>query len=178
MWQLSGSDRCCCICMCYRTCARCFLLVGTAEGSIVFTRWRQYAHPTNMLFLESAWISPLNSVSIGLAIFVLPTYWPRCPQEVITCRETCFSPSPLCRDCSIIYLQASKSIRKSTIIHSIWTILQYSRSIYSDYKNLHYKRSNCYQCKIDIIGDQSPPTNLHCKRSISYNAKRFLLITG
>jgi len=30
----------------------CCLLAGTAEGSIVFTRLRQCAHPTSTLFLE------------------------------------------------------------------------------------------------------------------------------
>jgi len=48
------------------------------------------------------------------------------------------------------------------------TFLHYSRSIYSHYKNLHYKRSTSSHCKINIIGDTSVPirpTNLYYKRS-------------
>jgi len=59
--------------------------IGTAEGSTIFTRWRQCAHPINTLFLKPTWVSPLNSISISSAIFVLPTHWSRPPQEGATC---------------------------------------------------------------------------------------------
>ena len=49
----------------------CCLLTGTAEGSIVFTRLRQCAHPTSTLFLEPPLVSLLNSISVGS----LPTHW-------------------------------------------------------------------------------------------------------
>jgi len=62
-----------------RTCTHCCLLAGTAEGSVVFTRWRQCAHPSNTLLLEAAWDSLVNNISNRLAVLVglLPTYWSR-----------------------------------------------------------------------------------------------------
>ena len=50
-----------------------FSCSGTTEGSIVFTGWRQCAHPSNTLFLEPALVSPLNGISIGSAVFGEPT---------------------------------------------------------------------------------------------------------
>jgi len=51
------------------TYTRCCLLAVTAEDSIVFTRWCQRAHPTTILFLEPAWVSPLNGISVCSAVF-------------------------------------------------------------------------------------------------------------
>jgi len=60
-----------------------------------------------------------------------------------------------CMDCSIVYPQASKSVRKSTLIHSTLTTMHYNRSIYSHYKNLHYKISISSQYKINITVSSS-----------------------
>ena len=52
---------------------------GADEGSIVFIRLRQCAHPTNTLFLEPALVSQTepSGISIGSAVFALPTHWSR-----------------------------------------------------------------------------------------------------
>jgi len=56
--------------------------------------------------------------------------------------------------------------------------VHYNTSINSHYKNLHYKKPMSSHCKINIIGDPSLPIiNLHYKRSISNNEKRFSIIT-
>jgi len=73
MWQWSAStaDKWVvgvALCTYCRTSTRCCLLAGTAEGSIVFSRLRQCASPTNTLFLEPAWVSPLNGFSSDSAV--------------------------------------------------------------------------------------------------------------
>jgi len=56
-------------------------------------------------------------------------------------------------------------------------MVHHNRSVYSSYKNLHFKTISSH-CKINILQDSSLLiTNLHYKRSISCNAKRFSLIT-
>jgi len=47
---------------------RCFLLAGTSEGSVVFTRWHQCAQLNGICFHEPAWVSPLNNISIRSAV--------------------------------------------------------------------------------------------------------------
>jgi len=159
-------DRHCCTCTHWRTCTRCCLLAGSAEDSIIFTRWRQCAaHPTNALFLQPALVSPLNGISIRPAVFALPTHWSR-PTERGNFRVTCGSPFPPNTDHSIVYLQASKSMRKATFVYSILSqqfciIIDLSIPI----------------IKICITKDPSLPiTNLRYKWSTSSNAKRFSLI--
>ena len=120
------------MCTSCRTSTRCCPLAGTAEGSIVFTRFRQCAHATNTLFLEPARVSPLNGISIGSTVFALLIHWCRPRGKGATFGSACIGPSPSRTDRSIVYLQASKSTRKSTpyiIFHSISTILHYKTKI-------------------------------------------------
>ena len=149
--------------------------IGTAEGSTVFTRWRQCAHPTITLFLKPT-SQPSKQHLDQFCYFCTAHPLVKTPTGSGNLWGTCVSPSTWCTDHSIVYLQASKSMRKSTpyIIHSILTVLHYNRSIYSYYEKLHYKRSICSHYKINTIGNPYLLIiNLHYKRFTSYNAKRF-----
>ena len=91
-------DRHCCTCTHWQTCMRCCLLAGSAEDSIIFTRWRQCAaHPTNALFLQPALVSPLNGISIRPAVFALPTHWSRPHRKGQLLGDMCQPISPCTR---------------------------------------------------------------------------------
>ena len=99
MWHLTVSavdkkDRHCCICMHCWTCTHYCLLAGAAEGSVIFTRLRQCAYPTNTLFLEPAWVSPVNSISISWAVFrTTHPLWPQIGHSLIFPRwHQCCTP--------------------------------------------------------------------------------------
>jgi len=83
-------------------------VAGTAERSVIFTRWCQCAHPTIHCSLSPR-VGPLNGILIVLAVFALPTIAPD-PTVRAAVGITCVSPSPLCTDCSVVYLQACKSV--------------------------------------------------------------------
>jgi len=57
------------ICMCCQTCMRCCLLTGTAKGSIVFTRLRQYAPPLNTCYAGSTGVCP-KTASRSVELFL------------------------------------------------------------------------------------------------------------
>ena len=134
-WRSGKSDRRYCVCTRCRTCTRCCLLAGTSEGSLVFTGLRQCAHPTNTLFLEPAWVSPLNSISISSAVFALPTHWsrPHRNRQISGDMSHVSDCRPIAPRASIVQsyiFKPPKVWKKSTlcIMHSISTVLHYNRS--------------------------------------------------
>jgi len=136
MRHLSVSSRCCICTHCW-TFTRCCLLHvdGGTEGSVVFTMWRQCAHPTNStntLFLHSASVSPLNVVSIGSAVFALLTHWFRPPTGRAGFRGRT-DPSPRARIARSCICKTVKAWENPShyIIYSISRILHYNGSICS-----------------------------------------------
>jgi len=84
----------CCTCTRCWTCTRCCLLAGIAEGSVVFTRWRQCA--PHLLYVSlGPHECPPNRISIGSD-----------------------HPWPPRACCSILCLQASKSTRESNALYN------------------------------------------------------------
>jgi len=90
------------------------VLWGRAEGSVVFTRLRQSAHPTNALFLKPACVSSLKGISIGSAVFALPTHWFRPPRKEATFAGR-VGPSPPPMDRSVV----SPSLYHLLLLHVI-----------------------------------------------------------
>jgi len=58
----------CCICTRRRTSIHCYLWYIWR-----FNHIHQVAHPSKTLFLESAWVSRLNGISVGSGVFEQPT---------------------------------------------------------------------------------------------------------
>jgi len=109
----------------------CCCLLG---GTVVFTRWHQCAHPTNILFLEPARVSPLNGILIGSAVFGQPTPgWyvcmVHCQEAPISIHNSCmwfFGRTRVCPANSTsvgpVMLRCSMCITMPNIVKIGWTV--------------------------------------------------------